>query len=157
MADDASQLPLEGLAALRKALEVTGRLATREELEEEPVDETSSESEAPEEIEAPKNADFVPYIPVSCLPTWRYFTKLTIRKALPSSPPKKSHRRGLPRKYRRDEKGRPIRINEDGTLIPKSRYEWRSGRKGQKKDDDAGKNEKQKEERKADETYDLPG
>lgn len=74
MADDGSDLPLEGLPLLEKALEVTGRLATREaieenpeELEEEPDDDTSNEIEAPEESEAAKSAGIISYIPVSRL------------------------------------------------------------------------------------------
>ena len=74
MADDGSDLPLEGLPLLEKALEVTGRLATREaieedpeELEEEPDDDTSNEIEGPEESEAAKSAGIISYIPVSRL------------------------------------------------------------------------------------------
>ena len=74
MADDGSDLPLEGLPLLEKALEVTGRLATREaieenpeELEEESDDDTSNEIEAPEKSEAAKSAEFIPYILVSRL------------------------------------------------------------------------------------------
>jgi hypothetical protein len=81
MANDGSDLPLEGLPLLRKALEVTGRLDTDEEqLEEESEDEINDETEAPEEIEAPeetaipeqteaaKSAEFTIYSLVSRFP-----------------------------------------------------------------------------------------
>lgn len=74
MADDGSDVPLDGLPLLRKALEVTGSLATSEELEEESEDEKNDETEAPEENEAPeqteaaKSAEFITYSPVSRFP-----------------------------------------------------------------------------------------
>jgi hypothetical protein len=147
MADDEFQSPLEGLPLLKKALVATGRLAACEEVKEEAENETNDKIEAPEESEAAKSADFIPYIPVSRLPTCRYFTKLTVSKAPPSSPPKKSHKRGHPRKYRRDNKSKPIMTNEDGTPIPKSRYGWIDGHKPKQKKGD--------EEKKADEIDDL--
>ncbi|OSS47951.1 hypothetical protein B5807_06596 [Epicoccum nigrum] len=116
MADDEFQSPLEGLPLLKKALVATGRLAACEEVKEEAENETNDKIEAPEESEAAKSADFIPYIP-----------------APPSSPPKKSHKRGHPRKYRRDNKSKPIMTNEDGTPIPKSRYGWIDGHKPKQK------------------------
>ena len=89
MADAGSDIP-EGLPLLKLALQVTGNLATDEELEaeseEESEEETSDELEAPEEIEAPekieapeniitpehtaaaKGAEFISYSPVSRFP-----------------------------------------------------------------------------------------